>query len=141
MIHRKCPRKTPFQHTVPSWNRVNVSWFATIREGDCPLAPCPYGPKAGMLCWLGNDHWQNGKPQFFFLWLIFLFSLDFSVKSRQEDATARCLAAKTKFERESSFTADDFLPPNFTIIALVSTNFRCVLPQVRVFSHPNLILI
>ena len=129
---------------APGWNRVN--WSATIGGrggGDCPFAPSSYGPEEGMLCWLGNDHWQNGKPQFFFLWLIFLFSLDFSVKSRQEDATAR-FAAKTKFERESSFTADDFLPPNFTIIALVSTNFRCVLGCFRleccqITSHPNLI--
>ena len=124
------------------WNRVN--WSVTIggRGAITPLPP-QFPMALRKACWLGNDHWQNGKPQFFFLWLIFLFSLDFSVKSRQEDATAR-FAAKTKFERESSFTADDFLPPNFTIIALVSTNFRCVLGCFRleccqITSHPNLI--
>ena len=88
LIPGKCPRKTPFQHTVPSWNRVNVSWSATIGEGDCPLAPCPYGPKAGMLCWLGNDHWQNGKPQFFFLVINFSFLFGFfrEIKTRRRNS-------------------------------------------------------
>ena len=76
--------------TSPRCNWINWSVKIGGRGAIAPLSPkFPTAPRKA--CWLGNDHWQNVQTTgFFFLWLIFLFSLDFSVKSRQEDATARC---------------------------------------------------